>query len=122
MMTNIVKSDNHLYFSLNQELYNEDVLYKCFYWYSADYSIEINKKNAEFLVFFASKSDTKIDHDTLVIKIKQDLIDFKLRDIVTKETKNIRELLTAKAFAHFQTDQDPLTEISDPVGFDPLQF
>ena len=50
---------------------------------------------------------------------KRDLIDFKLRDIVTKETQTIRELITAKAFAYFDLDDNPATEISDPVGFNP---
>jgi His-Xaa-Ser system protein HxsD len=121
-MKNIVKFDNELHFSLNEELYDEDVLFKCFYWYGADYNVEIDKKDTAFLVILTSKSEIKIDHNSLLIKIKQDLIDFKLRDIVTKETKNIRELLTAKAFAHFQTDENPVTEISDPVGFDPTNF
>lgn len=47
------------------------------------------------------------------------MIDFKLRDIVSKETKTIRELIIAKAFAYYEEDQSPDTEISDPVGFNP---
>nr|WP_199002640.1 His-Xaa-Ser system protein HxsD [Flavobacterium sp. ASV13] len=120
-MKNIIKLDNELHFSLNEELYNEDVIYKCFYWYGADFNIDINKINSTFLINITSKLGT-INHNELVLKIKQDLIDFKLRDIVTKETKNIRELLIAKAFAHFESDDNPSTEISDPVGFDPTNF
>lgn len=118
----ILKTNNEFHFSINENLYNEKVIYKCFYWYGADYSVDIERKDNSFKITISSKSDIKIDHDYLTSKIKQDLIDFKLRDIVTNETKNIRELLTAKAFAHFQTDEDPLTEISDPVGFDPAEF
>ncbi|KAF2082091.1 His-Xaa-Ser system protein HxsD [Flavobacterium sharifuzzamanii] len=122
-MKNIVTLiNNELHFSLNEQLYDEDVVFKCFYWYGTDYNVEIDKKDNVFFVKISSKSETKIDHDHLLIKIKQDLIDFKLRDIVTKETKNIRELLTAKAFAHFETDENPVTEISDPIGFDPTNF
>lgn len=121
-MKNILKLDNELHFSLDEEIYSDDVLFKCFYWYGADYNIDINKKNTTYLITITCKTDMGINHDALLMKIKQDLIDFKLRDIVTKETKNIRELLTAKAFAHFQTDENPLTEISDPVGFDPAEF
>ena len=53
-------------------------------------------------------------------KLKNDLIDFQVRDIVTKETKNVRDLLIAKAFA--TTDKyetNPPGEVSDPVGFKP---
>ena len=118
----ILKNESQLHLSINEDLYNENVLFKCFYWYGSDYNIDIDKNKKQYVVIITSKLSTKIDHDHLLLKIKQDLIDFKLRDIVTKETKNIRELLTAKAFAHFQTDENPLTEISDPVGFDPTKF
>ena len=50
-------------------------------------------------------------------KLERDLIDFNLRDIVTKETKNIRDLLTAKAFSNGEFDELPPGELSDPVGF-----
>lgn len=52
-------------------------------------------------------------------KVKRDLLDFKLRDIVTKETKVVRELLVAKAFAYYGLEDNPNSEVSDPVGFDP---
>lgn len=117
-----LKTDNAIHLSLAEDLYSEDVLFKCFYWYGADYSISIDKNYGEYTVAVTAKTEVRINHDTLLLKIKNDLIDFKLRDIVTKETKNIRELLTAKAFAHFQTDENPSSEISDPVGFDPSEF
>nr|WP_315200643.1 His-Xaa-Ser system protein HxsD [uncultured Flavobacterium sp.] len=120
-MNNILKFNRELHFSLNEGQYNEDILYKCFYWYAADYNVNIKKENTLYQISISNKTGEDIN-ETLLKKIQQDLIDFKLRDIVTKETKNIRELLTAKAFAHFQTDNDPDTEISDPVGFNPNKF
>jgi hypothetical protein len=45
------------------------------------------------------------------------LIDFSLRDIVTKETQNIRDLLIAKAFSNGEFDEEPTGDASDPVGF-----
>ncbi len=47
-------------------------------------------------------------------KLERDLIDFNLRDIITKETQNIRDLLIAKAFSHFNTEETPPGEYSDP--------
>ena len=55
--------------------------------------------------------------EKLLQKLERDLIDFNLRDIVTKETKNIRDLLTAKAFSNGEFDELPIGELSDPVGF-----
>jgi hypothetical protein len=65
-------------------------------------------------------SDNKLSQDQsekLLQKLERDLIDFNLRDIVTKETKNIRDLLTAKAFSNGEFDELPPGELSDPVGF-----
>ena len=47
-------------------------------------------------------------------------MDFEVRNIVTKETKNVRDLLIAKAFASTdEYESEPPGEISDPVGFKP---
>jgi His-Xaa-Ser system protein HxsD len=56
-------------------------------------------------------------------KIENDLLDFKTREIVSLETKNIRELLIAKAFAFEDEFDEPAPgNINDPVGFDPSKF
>ena len=111
--------DNELWVIIEKELYCSDVLYKCFYWYGADFGVDIsNYSDKLFLVRMKSHSATQ-DWNKLIDKIKHDLVDFKLRDIVTKETKTIRELLVAKAFAYYGLKSDPSTEISDPVGFNP---
>jgi hypothetical protein len=51
-------------------------------------------------------------------KLERDLVDFNVRDIVTKETQNVRDLLIAKAFSNGEYDELPPGEISDPVGYD----
>jgi His-Xaa-Ser system protein HxsD len=53
-------------------------------------------------------------------KLERDLVDFHLRDLVSKETGNIRTLLVAKAFSNGEFDEAPPGEVSDPVGFAPL--
>lgn len=112
---------NELLLFLEKELYNEDVLYKCFYWYGGSFSVDIaNHSERFFLVTLKSASDTQ-DWKATIDRIKKDLIDFKLRDIVTKETKTVRELIIAKAFAYYGLNDDPTTEISDPVGFSPKE-
>jgi His-Xaa-Ser system protein HxsD len=105
---------------VDQSIYNMDTLHKCFYWYGADFSIDF--KNVETNVCqitLISKDNSPLDVESISKKIKTDLIDFKLRDIVTKETVNIRELLIAQAFANYELQEDPTREISDPVGFEP---
>ncbi|PZR23324.1 MAG: His-Xaa-Ser system protein HxsD [Flavobacterium psychrophilum] len=109
-------------FSLDKSIYSEEVIYKCFYWYGSDYTVNIIDKKSHFGIMMSLKSGEDLHLENLTGKIKQDLIDFKLRNIVTKETKNIRELIIAKAFAYYNDDSDPITEISDPLGFNPDEF
>lgn len=121
-MKEFEKIENGLCFILSNSIYCEDVLYKCFYWYGGEFDVNIATEGNNFKITLLSKLDIGNGHDALLKKIQQDLIDFKLRDIVSKETKNIRELLTAKAFAHFESGEFPSTEVSDPVGFNPSEF
>ena len=57
--------------------------------------------------------------DLYLQKLERDLIDFQLRDTITKETQNVRDLLVAKAFSNGEFDEEPPGEVSDPVGFNP---
>lgn len=111
--------NSSLAFSVKESDYNKETLYKCFYWYGGFYDVTIDEdtNGHAFFITLIAKDGSNIDPGILS-KIKQDLIDFKLRDIVGKETKAIRELLIAKAFSNY-VDSDPESEVSDPVGFSP---
>lgn len=110
----IYKDDHKFVFNLNISLYKESVIYKCLYWYSKKFQVSIDKQEHYNIEIY---SDSKLPSD-LEKKIKSDLIDFKLRDIVNEETKNIRDILYVKAFSDFdEFDQKPPGEYSDPVGF-----
>jgi His-Xaa-Ser system protein HxsD len=119
----IVWKDGYIGISILLEIYNMDVLHKCFYWYAEDFSVDIAIENDNAAVVKLFPKTHKLDADLfhrIEDKIRTDLLDFKTRDIVTKETKNVRDLLIAKAFAHSdEFDAAPVGEISDPVGFDP---
>lgn len=115
-------TNNQYTFILDKELYNSDVLHQCFYWYTGDFEVEITSHDqSNYCVSLISTGETAPDLQILTAKIKRDLIDFKLRQIVTKETQTIRDLIVAKAFANYETDseEEPAGEISDPVGFNP---
>ena len=113
---------NEIHLVIDKDIYSEDVLHKCFYWYTSTYNVPIDiHSERQFFVLLQSKHETEnLEH--ILEKIKCDLIDFKLRDIVTKETKTVRELIVAKAFAYYGLEENPLTEISDPVGFNPADI
>lgn len=110
-----------LSFKLNATDYSESVVYKCMYWYLGDYNVAISKDVNDYIVTIWLKNAKKFDEEELIVRLKNDLIDFKLREIVNKETLTIRELITAKALANydFNMNEESLHDISDPVGFDP---
>jgi His-Xaa-Ser system protein HxsD len=114
--------EKRLVLFVEKTLYSEDVLFKCFYWYGNNYSVKISEhENSSFCVVIELLPSAPVEFDSKALceKVLRDLNDFKLRDIVSKETQNIRELLVAKAFAYYETEGDPLTDASDPVGFTP---
>jgi His-Xaa-Ser system protein HxsD len=103
-------------------LYSSEVVHKCFYWYAGKYSVDISTEGKSFIVKLADPKQ-EWDIQSVVSKIKTDLIDFKTREIVSNETKNIREMLIAKAFAHNdEFEEQPSGNINDPVGFDPSKI
>lgn len=114
--------DNEVIVFADTTLYSKDSIFKCLYWYGEKYYANVS---------FADSNTYKItlkplaegflntEHlDALLMRLSRDLIDYNLRDIVTKETQNIRDLLTAKAFSNGEFDELPPGELSDPVGFD----
>lgn len=119
---NIVITECGLDVFTDKSIYNLDVLHKCFYWYGANYDVAFSDFNSQlYKVELISKYDG-LNFDETASKIKRDLVDFKVRDAITKETQTIRELIVAKAFAYYDDGTTPLTELSDPVGFDPLSI
>lgn len=119
--------ENKLSMLLHRELYSKEVLAKCFYWYGGEYDVSIDITDTNhYCVNLVAKQGSRgeaVDFQQLISNISRSLADYQLREILEKETRHIRNLLVAKAFAYYEEeDEDPGTEISDPVGFDPLSL
>lgn len=125
-MTILERSSLHIVLRVDSSLYSEDVIFKCFYWYGDKFDVEISKVDGDSMLVSLSIKDGSMSEDyldALESKVKRDLVDFKTRDIVSRETKVVRELLIAKAFAHSdEFDHPPPGEVSDPLGFDPENY
>lgn len=122
---NIQYSENKYELLLSKRLYSESVILKCFYWYTGNFKVEISEASDEQwqVVLENTNKDYKEElFKQLQNKIYQDLIDFKLRELVSVETKTIRELIIAKAFANYESTETPSSAITDPVGFDPTNI
>jgi len=118
----IINHTDHVEIKVQLDLYSITVLHKCFYWYGANFSVDIETESDKVgrVRLFPKTEIPVAEYPNLLSKIRNDLIDFKTRDIVSKETQNVRDLLIAKAFSHSdELDDSPPGDISDPVGFDP---
>lgn len=112
-----------LLITVDKTIYNQDVLHKCFYWYGSSFDVTIHDLNEKYYQIELSPQHREIILEETVSKVKRDLIDFKLRDTVTKETRTVRDLIIAKAFAYYDSDDNhPTTDLSDPIGFNPLSI
>jgi His-Xaa-Ser system protein HxsD len=115
--------DNEIVVFADTSLFSKDAVFKCLYWYGDKFHTNISFEDSKtFKISITPQSNANIKADELELyqqKLERDLIDFNLRDIVTKETQNIRDLLIAKAFSNGEFDEEPIGEVSDPVGFNP---
>ncbi|MDZ4196104.1 MAG: His-Xaa-Ser system protein HxsD [Candidatus Izemoplasmatales bacterium] len=105
--------------TIDSNLYSIDVIHKCFYWLCNRCTVDIQKGENCFEISLTNIQDRQ-PFEKIVSKVKSNLIDFKTRELIYKETKNIREMLIAKAFAHEDDlEEPPPGNLSDPIGFNP---
>ena len=99
---------NAVSFEIDTAVYNDTVITKAFYWLSGDFYIS-QENQGKMLHVILEKKEGNIHETELAVlrtKLNQDLIDFKTRDIVNRETKNIREILLIKAFSNNDDFED----------------
>jgi len=113
--------NNEVVVFADTSLFSKDSIFKCLYWYGDKFHTNVSfADDKTYKVSIKPISTTQLNEielEKLLLKLERDLVDFNLRDIVTKETQNIRDLLIAKAFSNGEFDELPPGEISDPVGF-----
>ena len=107
----------------DSSLYSKDSLFKCLYWYGDKFHTNISLVDeTTYRVSIKPLDESELTDEKLnefLLKLERDLIDFNLRDIVAKETQNVRDLLIAKAFSNGELDELPPGEVSDPIGYTP---
>ena len=121
--SNFIKVDEITVFA-DASLFSKEAIFKCLYWYGDNFHINVSFVDSQtYLISLKTLSNANIKEDELEIylqKLERDLIDYQLRDTITKETQNVRDLLVAKAFSNGEFDEQPPGDISDPVGFSPV--
>ena len=118
--------DNEIIVFADTNLYSKDSIFKCLYWYGDKFHTNLSFADSNTYRVSVKPTSTiqlnSVDLESLLLKLERDLVDFNLRDIVTKETQNVRDLLIAKAFSNGEFDELPPGEVSDPVGFNVNQI
>lgn len=85
---------------IDRRIYNDAVISKAVYWLSSDYIIVRNQLDESTESISAISKDGKVwDEIAWQSRLMSALNDFKLRDIVATETRDIKTILYAKAFA-----------------------
>ena len=98
-----LRSENTFCFTINASIFNERVLTKALYWYAESFIIYWNKNKDNL---FEITLELKPSANNVTHKFNQDLIDYKNRDLITNETKDIRNILYVKAFANNDDFED----------------
>jgi len=118
--------DNEIIVFADASLYSKDSIFKCLYWYGDKFHTNVSFGDSNtYRVSVKPVSTNQLsqqEQENLLLKLERDLVDFNLRDIVTKETQNVRDLLIAKAFSNGEFDELPPGNVSDPVGFNVNQL
>jgi His-Xaa-Ser system protein HxsD len=102
-------SDKRCELIVDISIFNEQVVSKMAYWLSEDYCIYWKQKSENEQILTLEKKEgifLKQEVNLLKNKVNQLLIDFKNRDIINHETKNIRDILYIKAFANNDDYED----------------
>lgn len=84
---------------IDKRIYSDSVISKVVYWMSGDCKI-VRKSLDEFTEHVELTAINKVSSDSSAeMRFNQLLNDFKLRQIVADETRDIKTILYAKAFA-----------------------
>lgn len=89
---------------IDRNIYSDSCISKTIYWYSDNFSFNRHVIGNYELIDIFCKSKDVFDENDFIDKLN----DFKLRCIIEEETKDIRTILYAKAFAEYDdlTDSD----------------
>ena len=103
----LLKSNNSEYIDLEKSIYSKSTILKACYKFTDRayiYLKLITENNKEvFRVFFEYKNK---DDKNLVGEFMNELLDQELRDIVSNETKKIREAIVTKALLSSQSNDN----------------
>ena len=100
MKSFIIESDKRAIVKIDANIYSKDVVAKVAYWLSGDFSIIQNLDGNNWML--SLESQNVVAWDEVKKHLSQLLTDYQMREIITAETKDIRNILFIKAFANVE--------------------
>lgn len=85
--------------TLDRRIYSDSVISKAVYWLSGDFIIVRQMLSDENEELSIEAKNTEFDELIVKTSLMQALNDFKLRQIIADETREVKTILYAKAFA-----------------------
>ena len=85
--------------TIDRQIYSDACISKVVYWLSDQYAIERGLNGNSEVLSITRNDGQPIEKNQLQAQILQMLNDYKLRQIIDDETRDIRTILYAKAFA-----------------------
>ncbi len=118
---NYVKDGEIIVFA-DTSIFSKEAILKCLYWFGDKFHTEFVMVENLYQITLKPLANANVKKDELDLflqKLERDIVDFQLRETISKETRNVRDLLVAKAFSNGEFDEEPQGNVSDPVGFNP---
>lgn len=93
-----VESDHRAVVVIDANIYSKEVVTKVIYWLSRDFTIMQSIEGNNLTLYIESQKD--VSWDDVKRRLSQLLADFQMREVITAETKDIKNILYIKAFAN----------------------
>ncbi|MBR6169128.1 MAG: His-Xaa-Ser system protein HxsD [Bacteroidaceae bacterium] len=100
MKTFTVESDHRVIVEIDSGIYSKDVVAKVVYWLSRDFTIMQSLESSVWTL--SLESHDMVNWDDVKERLSQLLTDYQMREVITAETKDIKNILYIKAFANVE--------------------
>lgn len=95
-----IESKNRATLKIDATLYSKEIVVKVVYWLSRDFTIMQSKEGDNWTL--SLESHNVVNWDDVKRRLSQLLSDYQMREIITVETKDIKNILYIKAFANLE--------------------
>lgn len=95
-----LESDSRAVVRIDSNIYSKEVVAKVVYWLSRDFTIMQDIDGQDWML--SLESHNVVNWDDVKRSLSQLLTDYQMREVITAETKDIKNILYIKAFANVE--------------------